>query len=660
MKKLSLVLFLFLLPIFSLGQTTVKYRAVYVDTLRSNVDSIRIRSRFRAYNQVRFDSTVNFYSFIKYQNTYTDTLPSQNGTFLMTLDSVRNRTFSDLKYLKNADSTSFRTFSDLKYLKNADSTTLKFTLASKDSSVSSITTSPTSFISIAGNGGYAKKITFDTSKTVNANADGVSSGTKYWTGQNTFVDSLYLGTASSRYGTLKFHDGGSVYNASIKVNPSAGLSSNVLQYLPNQSGVFLMNGDTTLNRSFSDIKYPILANSNTFTGVNTFTRIIHADSVIADNGNVVVNDSAKFNGKVSIAFDSTLISGNAFSIGQNPSYSGIQFVNASSPTEKINMEMYVGGSKNIQLSANAVSYINNTSGFAIGATTSNTSLFTLKNTNAKASASEWYNSRNLLLDKFDSTGALFVTRGLSPNSTALASASTALFFSDNPGTLAMAGFFAADATVGGAVLNGFKSRGTNASPSASLVGDNLFQLAGYGYDGSIYKFAGSIQFRRETGAGSTDRIAGNIRFATSVGGADNNIYERMRLTAIGNLAIGDTNSLTAKILIKNNATNPYISTSYNSRGTLMRANDSVGGVLGTAFLADTGSFTTTGVRTAKYIQGAKSTDVYQVTWRVITGDESTIPTGIPYVMAKTDSAIIFRSDGTTSAQKYNLFRIRRE
>ena len=45
-----------------------------------------------------------------------------SGTYLVPNDSTANRTFSDLKYLKNADSTSNRTFSDLKYLKNADST----------------------------------------------------------------------------------------------------------------------------------------------------------------------------------------------------------------------------------------------------------------------------------------------------------------------------------------------------------------------------------------------------------------------------------------------------------------------------------------------------------------------------------------------------------
>jgi hypothetical protein len=178
MKKLLLILFL--LCELSFGQTTIKVRALYTDTLKANIDTIRVRSYTRFNRPVRFDSSVVFLRPIS-NGIYTYTFPSTTGTFALTTiggsvgnadslggfpatswlkwsdttvvaskgwsngrfllftdttnkwapkgvylfpsDTTTFRTFSNLKYLKNGDSTLVRTFSDLKYLKNADSTT---------------------------------------------------------------------------------------------------------------------------------------------------------------------------------------------------------------------------------------------------------------------------------------------------------------------------------------------------------------------------------------------------------------------------------------------------------------------------------------------------------------------------------------------------------
>jgi len=121
-------------------------------------------------------------------------------------------------------------------------------------------------------------------------------------------------------------------------------------------------------------------------------------------------------------------------------------------------------------------------------------------------------------------------------------ASTLVVTSDNPGVKAMVGFFGADATVGGPVFNGYKARGTIASPTISTDGDSLMTFSGYGYDTTTttgYKYGSSVTFKRDTGVGGV-RIPGKIWFNTAPGGASSDILTRMAITSAGNVGIGTT------------------------------------------------------------------------------------------------------------------------
>lgn len=136
---------------------------------------------------------------------------------------------------------------------------------------------------------------------------------------------------------------------------------------------------------------------------------------------------------------------------------------------------------------------------------------------------------------------LVVTKDSTPaNQSTLGS--TAIYSSDNPGTLAMAAFVGADNTIGGPVFNGYKARNTAASPQSAIAGDALFGVSGYGWDttaASDWKFGAAVDFRRDSGTGSQYRIPGYITFRTSQA-SDDTIYERMRITSSGNVGVGTT------------------------------------------------------------------------------------------------------------------------
>lgn len=202
--------------------------------------------------------------------------------------------------------------------------------------------------------------------------------------------------------------------------------------------------------------------------------------------------------------------------------------------------------------------------------------------------------------------------------------------------------------------------GTGAQSAIKMIvnGGVMMNMAmlSSGFSVSYQKYLGVIS---NTGGGVHVRAFTGYPLDLAIGAGSTTADLALRVTKNGSITIGDTTEPVSRLSV----TNKLLRNAQkwkNSRGDTLHIIDSVGGVYGTAFLADTGSFTTTAVRKAHYIQGAKSTDIYQVTWRVATGDETTVPTGIPYVMAKTDSAIIFRTDGTTSGQGYDLFRIRRQ
>ena len=80
-----------------------------------------------------------------------------------------------------------------------------------------------------------------------------------------------------------------------------------------------------------------------------------------------------------------------------------------------------------------------------------------------------------------------------------------------------------------------KSRGTIASPTSVMNGDNLGSLFSAGYDGSSYVLGSRIRFAVD-GAVTTGNIPTSIQFLTGINGS----VERMRITSAGNVGIGTT------------------------------------------------------------------------------------------------------------------------
>lgn len=142
---------------------------------------------------------------------------------------------------------------------------------------------------------------------------------------------------------------------------------------------------------------------------------------------------------------------------------------------------------------------------------------------------ETQDSSGNILSGFSSSGYL----GVGPSAVSLigTNSRTATFTSNDPGTLAMVSFIGADATIGGPTFNGYKSRGTVASPTNSSADDTLMSFGGYGRE-TTYKSAAQIVFKQGSGAGSTNRLPGYFIFTTGNTASDA-MTERMRLTSTG-------------------------------------------------------------------------------------------------------------------------------
>ncbi|MCB0480832.1 MAG: tail fiber domain-containing protein [Flavobacteriales bacterium] len=84
-----------------------------------------------------------------------------------------------------------------------------------------------------------------------------------------------------------------------------------------------------------------------------------------------------------------------------------------------------------------------------------------------------------------------------------------------------------------------KARGTEASSTAVVTGDNVGRISAAAYDGSTYNTVAKIQFEVD-GTPATADAPGRIQFHTTAGGASTTT-ERMRITNAGNVGIGTTN-----------------------------------------------------------------------------------------------------------------------
>lgn len=95
------------------------------------------------------------------------------------------------------------------------------------------------------------------------------------------------------------------------------------------------------------------------------------------------------------------------------------------------------------------------------------------------------------------------------------------------------------ATADGANISGYKSRGTNASPTIISSNDSLLSIMARGYDGTQYQQSSRIDFKH-SGTAATNRMGGEIFFSTRSDSAGGDIIPRKRMVIdnLGNVGIG--------------------------------------------------------------------------------------------------------------------------
>ncbi len=118
------------------------------------------------------------------------------------------------------------------------------------------------------------------------------------------------------------------------------------------------------------------------------------------------------------------------------------------------------------------------------------------------------------------------------------------------------------AAIGSQIYFG-RQRGTLASPSAVVTGDDMYKIYGYGHDGTDYAYSTQIRSTTE-GTIANNKIPGVLTFST----ADNSsgtITERMRISSTGMITAGNAGTETTGVSISGvNQTAPlYVSDAAN-------------------------------------------------------------------------------------------------
>lgn len=117
----------------------------------------------------------------------------------------------------------------------------------------------------------------------------------------------------------------------------------------------------------------------------------------------------------------------------------------------------------------------------------------------------------------------------------------------------------------GTFLAGFRSRGSESSPSIVADGDNLLDVFGIGYDGTDYEFATSIMFDVDGTPGDND-MPGRIVFLTTPDG-DTSLVERMRISQDGNVGIGTTSPYAKLSVVGQTVSEYFTATSTTATST---------------------------------------------------------------------------------------------
>jgi len=110
-------------------------------------------------------------------------------------------------------------------------------------------------------------------------------------------------------------------------------------------------------------------------------------------------------------------------------------------------------------------------------------------------------------------------------------------FSDIATEIGMSHAAASDTAGFGSIMGAFRSRGTLASPTAVVSGDNLYDNYSLGYDGTDYAISTNIS-REVDGTVAANQVPGRIVLSTA--GSAGILTERVRIDSAGNVGIGST------------------------------------------------------------------------------------------------------------------------
>lgn len=132
--------------------------------------------------------------------------------------------------------------------------------------------------------------------------------------------------------------------------------------------------------------------------------------------------------------------------------------------------------------------------------------------------------------------------------TGVSSISPLQIISDGSSTLGSGiNLYRMSSDTGGTAFNSLKARGDKTTPTIVNAGDTLLSIGAFGYDGSTYIPAASIQAFVDSTPGAND-MPGVLLFNTTADGASSTT-ERMRIDNAGRIGIGNTPSAGQRFVI---------------------------------------------------------------------------------------------------------------
>jgi len=291
--KNKLALIFILLCSISYSQTTIKIKALYTDTLRSNMDTVRVQSYTRFYRPAFFDSTVRFLPSALFRSS-SDTLATRayarsisgsgSGSDAL-LDSLQRHTDTLLAHniRINAKQDASQNLTDISSASTGDDFLLQY---------------------VSGAGAWVGRTPAQVASTMGLNSASYVDSlrlmtldkTETATGLKTFVEGILVGVAANDQGYVSFSNPTTTNRVVLQ---SATATATRTQTLQNKSGTVMLTSDTTslsnrINAVPDSSYYVTKGTTQVLTATKYFTRGINTDTIRSTNPSVGIKMDGYF------------------------------------------------------------------------------------------------------------------------------------------------------------------------------------------------------------------------------------------------------------------------------------------------------------------------------------------------------------------------------